>query len=214
MALLKHSSRAIFVMFSADPNFLDDRLHKNSKPNVDRIITSTPSTRWKPRMKKSLYAACQSARSVYALAAIIALVIASTAAPNRAEEPGGILRGTPVTPGTIPGGLTPAIGVPVAPTLEFRNISVTNYGFYIAAYKVSYTIKSTPQVLDSGKIGRGKNFSFSIPSTASNIQIDGGIYTNFTQPEPVFRKRLDRLDTNLCLTLVGGDIIPQIKTCN
>ncbi len=155
-----------------------------------------------------------SARSISAIVASLAIAIASTAAPSLAEAPGGILRGTPVTPDTIPGGLTPAIGVPVAPTLEFRNISVTNYGFYIAGYKVSYTLKSTTQVLDSDRIGRGGKFTFRIPSTASNIQINGGIYTNFTQPEPVFRKQLDRLDTNLCLTLVGGENIPQIKTCN
>jgi hypothetical protein len=162
---------------------------------------------------KSLHAR-QSARSLCSIAASLAVAIASTAAPSLAEEPGGIVRATPVTPGTIPGGLTPAIGVPVPATLEFREISVTNYGFYIAGYKISYTLKSTPILLDSGKISRGGKFSFRIPSTANNIQLNGEIYTNFSQPEPVFRKQLDRLDTNLCLTLVGGQNIPQIQTCN
>jgi hypothetical protein len=169
-------------------------------------------------MMKSL-SARPSARSISVIAASLAVAIACTAAPSLAQESGEIIRATPVTPEMRNGGLTPAIGVPgisvpARPTLEFREISVTNYGFYVAGYKVSYNLKSTPQVLDSGKIARGKKFSFRIPSTANNIQLNGEIYTNFSQPEPVFRQRLDRLDTNLCLTLVGGQNIPQIKTCN
>jgi hypothetical protein len=155
----------------------------------------------------------KSAKSLALAAVTIATAIASTVTPSLAEAPGGVVRATPVTPGTISGGLTPAIGVPVPPTLEFREISVTNYGFYIAGYKISYTLKSTSILLDSGKISRGGKFSFRIPSTANNIQLNGEIYTNFSQPEPVFRKQLDRLDTNLCLTLVGSQNIPQIETC-
>lgn len=157
----------------------------------------------------------QSARSLCSIAASIALAIASTVAPSLAGEPGGVARVTPVTPGTLPGGVTRTIGTPQSPpTLEFRRISVTNYGFYTIGYKVSYNLKSTPQLLDSGQIRRGGRFSFSIPSTATNIELNGEFYTNFPQPQPVFRKQLDRLDTNLCLTLVGSQNIPQISTCN
>jgi hypothetical protein len=157
----------------------------------------------------------KSATAIALVAATIATAIVSHVAPSLAEEPGGVARVTPVTPGTLPGGVTRTIGIPQPPAnLEFRKISVTNYGFYTAGYKVSYSLKSTPQLLDSGQIRRGGRFSFSIPSTATNIQLNGEIYTNFSQPEPVFRKQLDRLDTNLCLTLVGGQSIPQISTCN
>ena len=157
----------------------------------------------------------KSATAIALVAATIATAIASTAAPSLAEEPGGILRGTPVTPGTIPGGLTPAIGVPVAPTLEFRDISVANRGYYIAGFKISYNLKSTTQMLDSGRIAQGANFSFRIPSTANKIQIDGQLYNNFSiQPQLISRKQFDRLDTNLCLTILGSQFNPQIETCN
>jgi hypothetical protein len=107
----------------------------------------------------------------------------------------------------------PSVTFPSEP--QSRTISVINRGNYIVRYKLSYTLNSIPQFLDSGKIAASKNFLFRISTQASNIQLEGELDRGlFTQSKRIFSQNINQLNANLCLATSGSMFSPQVNTCN
>jgi hypothetical protein len=144
----------------------------------------------------------------FTLAALTIAVAAANIAPSFAEDLPP-LTGTKVSPGDIPTAVIRVEGTPVASP---GSISLLNRGAYVARYKLSYKLKGTTNNFDSGDITIGKKVAFTIPATASNIQILGELYTGiFNQKKIFFTERYDRLNSPIYLTTSGTVFNPRVS---
>jgi hypothetical protein len=195
---MRSISQTFLLATCINPNFLRCISSYAPKPLIHQEIRS---------MK--LLPSFKSAQAIALAAVTIATAIASSVAPSQAFPPNLFPR--PIFLPKPPS--TPAPPVTPPPNVQPMTITVINRGVYVAQYDMSYRvgINSSP-TKSSGNITAGNRFTFFIPPNASDVQLNGILFTLFSQTKSFTKPSLPNTHNNICFTTTGTTFNPS--SCN